>query len=189
VLAKRNYTHTTVRALGGSDYVTPLGHTIRPKELGEIHEYSPEISNAVRQGDLSKLWELLPDTKAANAQNKWGNSLLMLACRYVAETGEVVKLLLKRKAQVCVCCDAGKTPMHDLCWMIKTPDQLELFKLIMFAAGPPRNLLLVEDHHGQTPLDYLSKDLYADCNAFIEEHKHVFWPMQPAAEGGPVAEA
>ena len=73
--------------------------------------------------------------------------------------------------------------MHDLCWMIRTEEQFELFKLVMFAAGPPRNLLLVEDHHGQTPLDYLPEDLYEKCNAFIEQHKNVFWPrveLKPA---------
>ena len=107
----------------------------------------------------------------------------MLACRYMGNTGDAVKLLLHRQANVCVCCDAGKTPMHDLCWMIRTEEQFELFKLVMFAAGPPRNLLLVEDHHGQTPLDYLPEDLYEKCNAFIEQHKNVFWPrveLKPA---------
>lgn len=177
VLAGQNFTNQTVRALGGhAPYITPLGIVHRSSALGPIEEYPVELANAVRSGDMAKLWCLVPDARAANMQNKWGNSLLMLACRYMGNTGDAVKLLLHRQASVCVCCDAGKTPMHDLCWMIRTEEQFELFKLVMFAAGPPRNLLLVEDHHGQTPLDYLPEDLYEKCNAFIEQHKNVFWP-------------
>jgi hypothetical protein len=183
VLARQNYPFDTVRALGdAAPYVTPIGIANRPAEMEAIQEYTQEVTNAVRQGDMEKLWALVSDGKVANTQNRWGNSLLMLACRYVSGSGEAVKLLLKRSAQVCVCCDAGKTPMHDLCWMIRTRDQLEVVKLVMFEAGPPRNLLLVEDHHGQTPLDYLSEDLHEDMNHFIEAHKQVFWPSNQAKE-------
>jgi hypothetical protein len=110
----------------------------------------------------------------ANAQNADGNTLLMLACRYL--DGGMINFLVDSGAGVCVCCDAGKTPMHDLLWMLTSAAQFPVVELIMKTAGPPRNLLLVEDHHGYTPLDYLPKAMWPEFNSFVSAKSHEFWP-------------
>jgi ankyrin repeat protein len=118
--------------------------------------------------------ELVVDRAHANAQNTDGNTILMLACRYVSEG--VIRFLVDSGADLCVCCDAGKTAFHDLLWMLNTVEQFPVVELLMKNSGPLRNLLLVEDQHGFTPLDYLPKEMWHEFNKFLTANADQFWP-------------
>jgi ankyrin repeat protein len=136
---------------------------------------------AVRQGDREKVVELL-EAKGGNAnlQNDTGNSLLMLACRYVGGSTDIIKELLDQGASLCVCCDAGKTPMHDLLWMIGGQQHFDIVKRFIMDTQHQGNMFLMEDHHGYTPLDYLQEALWPEFNSFLACNACVFWPQGEA---------
>lgn len=122
------------------------------------------------------LGTLIARSGDVNLQNDTGNSLLMLACRYVGGSTDIIKDLVDRGAAISVCCDAGKTPMHDLCWMISGQQHFDIVKTFILRTQDEGNMFLVEDHHGYTPLDYLQEKLWAEFNSFLACHACVFWP-------------
>merc|ERR1711998_626971 len=102
-----------------------------------------------------------------------------------------------------VCCDAGKTVLHDLFWSAKPPPQevleaMELVLEVLFAVTGKIGLLALlqsPDRHGLTPLEYIKPSQQTNWKLLVD--KIVSWtsgavrpkrPLQPMPGSGERAE-
>lgn len=129
-----------------------------------IDAYDLDAVKAVRETNLEKLKELRDSGKPLNACNKYGESLLHMACR----RGDVavVKFLVE-DANVSVAArdDFGRTPLHDACW---TPEpNFPLMDVLI--RNCPMDVLLAEDVRGHTPFHYARRDHWSQWLEYFRE--------------------
>ena len=131
--------------------------------------YDKPLLKLMYEGSLEEIREkVAPESRVANAQNANGETVLMKCCRRALYTTSrsplaVVSLLLKSGADPMVCCDSGKNVLHDLFWSAKPPppDVLEAMETMVDMLHESTGkeglleLMLSEDKHGYTPLDYV----------------------------------
>jgi hypothetical protein len=134
----------------------------------EISAYGHDVLAAVRTRDIKKLREYHRNGRPLKCSNKFGESLLHLACRrgFV----DVVTFLIKEAGvTVRVIDDYGRTPLHDVCWTCEP--NFELFELIMTACT---DLLFMKDRRGHTPLDYARREHWGAYVKFLDERQELF---------------
>mmetsp|Transcript_21218 Transcript_21218/g.52214 ORF Transcript_21218/g.52214 Transcript_21218/m.52214 type:complete len:212 (+) Transcript_21218:154-789(+) len=133
-----------------------------------IAAYTMDASKAVRDNNIEKLQELHESGAPLNCCNKFGDSLLNIACR--RSHTQIVRYLLEEvKVTVYMKDDTGRIALHDACWT-STPN-FEIVELLLKTAP---DLALMSDHRGHTPFDYTrSQDWGKWCN-FLEQHKSLF---------------
>jgi ankyrin repeat protein len=114
----------------------------------QMAAYSTDVVTATRNNDIATLRELSAQGKALDCFNRFGESLLHLACRRGCT--EIVEFLLEQPG-VClrIVDDCGRTPLHDACWNA-TP-QLDICKRILEQEPA---LFLITDKRGYTPFQY-----------------------------------
>jgi Ankyrin repeats (3 copies) len=134
----------------------------------EISAYGHDVLTAVRTRDIKKLREYHRNGRPLKCSNKFGESLLHLACRrgFV----DVVTFLIKEAGvTVRVIDDYGRTPLHDVCWTCEP--NFELFELIMTACT---DLLFMKDRRGHTPLEYARREHWGAYVKFLGERQDLF---------------
>mmetsp|Transcript_14832 Transcript_14832/g.18092 ORF Transcript_14832/g.18092 Transcript_14832/m.18092 type:complete len:271 (-) Transcript_14832:127-939(-) len=131
-----------------------------------IEAYDNEVVKAVREQDVSILREFLKDGKQLQCCNRFGESLIHMACRR-GQT-EVVRFLIKEaNVTLRVKDDLGRTPMHDACWTV-VPN-FELMELILHHEP---DLMLIKDVRGHSPFSYARQDHWKDWRDFLTHHKN-----------------
>jgi len=129
-----------------------------------------ELLTAVRRRDLVVLNKIAAEKRAAgttmNACNRFGESLLHLACR--KGSFGVVELMV---GPSCDCSllvrdDYGRTVLHDACWTVNPP--WDLIKLILKKAPV---LWRVSDVRGHLALQYVPKTAWPQWWAFLSKNK------------------
>lgn len=132
-----------------------LGGFFYTPSQDEIDSYGFEVLRAVRDADIDFLRKYHSEGKSLNICNRFGESLLHLACR--KQLVSVVDFLLNEaNVPAQVCDDYGRTPMHDACW---TPEpNFEVVDLILEKCP---DLLLIQDKRGHTPLFYARREHWA----------------------------
>ena len=131
----------------------------------QIAAYDAQKITAVRNGDIVTLRSLLEAGQNLSCCNKFGESLIHMACR--RGHIDVVRFLLQdAKVSLTVRDDYGRTPFHDCCW--RPSPSYDLMELLL-REGDPR-LLLLKDVRGHTPFDY-SGAQWAGWNEFLESRK------------------
>lgn len=119
-----------------------------PKQF-EIEAYNFEVLKAVRTRNIEKLKEFHKEGHPLKCSNRFGESILHLACRKGFE--DVVDFLItKADVPVWVKDDFGRNPLHDACWTVK-PN----FEMMDMLIEKSPDLLLVSDARGHTPLSYV----------------------------------
>ena len=101
----------------------------------------------------------------------------------------VVSLLLKSGADPMVCCDSGKNVLHDLFWSAKPPppDVLEAMETMVDMLHESTGkedlleLMLSEDKHGYTPLDYVVPEQQPNWRKVVDTV--VAWAASDAEHG------
>jgi len=142
-----------------------------------IETYTPEILNAIRSNDLETLKKLHSESKLnVNGCNKFGDSLLHLACRR-SHTAIVEFLLKEVKVDIRIRDDFHRTPLHDAAWT-PTPN----FDLVNFLIKECPEHLYMADVRGFTPLDYVRKDDWGKWLRFLWERKAMFRPKHSPSE-------
>ena len=132
----------------------------------QIAAYDAQKTNAVRNSDVGTLRSLLEAGQNLSCCNKFGESLIHMACRRSAV--DVVRFLLQdAKVSLTVRDDYGRTPFHDCCW--RPSPSYDLMELLL-REGDPR-LLLLKDVRGHAPFDYARGDQWAGWNEFLESRK------------------
>jgi len=134
----------------------------------QIAAYDTRKTNAVRSGDVATLRSLLESGEDLSCCNRFGESLIHMACR--RSHVDVVRFLLQEaKVSLAVRDDYGRTPLHDCCWRPSSGYMYELMELLL-TEGDPR-MLLVKDVRGHAPFDYARKDQWQGWNDFLESRK------------------
>lgn len=131
----------------------------------EIDAYTMDVVTAVRSVNLEKLKSLLSKGQSFQSCNRFGESLIHMACR--RGSLEMVKLFIE-EAGVNIKCidDFGRTPLHDACWTAE-PN----FELMDFLVSLCPALLFVSDKRGHTPLHYTRRQHWPLWNSFLEKRQ------------------
>ena len=138
-----------------------------------LDAYQPEILNAVRKNDLQKVIQLhRSGVLKNNCCNKFGESLLHLACRR-GYTAIVQYLLQEVRINVNIRDDYLRTPFHDACWTTEP-----VFQLVDLLIRIAPHQLLMEDVRGFTPFDYVREEHQGKWLRFLWERRDLLCPLQ-----------
>mmetsp|Transcript_30773 Transcript_30773/g.89888 ORF Transcript_30773/g.89888 Transcript_30773/m.89888 type:complete len:526 (-) Transcript_30773:16-1593(-) len=135
----------------------------------EIAAYPP-TAMLVRNNDLPGLKMAHRSGTKLQTSNKFGESLLHIACRRGYD--DIARYLLEEAgATVWVRDDFGRTPCHDACWTAKP--NLELMDLLVRRCP---EMLLMSDKRGSTPLDYVRRDNWDVWRNFLSDRWDIICP-------------
>jgi len=133
-------------------------HQATPKDLVD---YDMQVVQAVRSENVNALRHMHAAGRSMNCANAFGETILHIAARRGAVS--VVQFLVNEaRVNVRVCCDFGRTPLHDACW---TPQANLAVVQILLAACP--DLLYITDKRGHAPLQYIHRENWAEWNRFL----------------------
>lgn len=126
-----------------------------------IEAYSTEIVKATRDRDISLLRAMHKEGKMLQCSNRFGESLLHMACR--RGYTDVVRFLIKEAdVSLRVKDDFGRTPLHDACW--SADPNFDLMELII---EHDPDLLLIEDVRGHSPFSYARRSHWKEWSEFL----------------------
>jgi ankyrin repeat protein len=150
------------KPLHQSEFIQPTSQQI------EAYGHSTDAVIAVRSCDVEALRELLANGKQLEVCNKFGESLLHMACR--RSNAHVVSFLLN-EANVSprIKDDYGRTPLHDACW--RGNPEYEIVELLLQAE--PR-LAFVQDVRGHQPFQYARREHWDAWKEFLDNKKDLF---------------
>ena len=130
-----------------------------------VAAYDKEIVGALRARNIPLLRELQKKGKLLQCANRYGESLVHMACRrgFI----EVLRFLVEEAGvSLRVKDDFGRTPLHDACWHAEP--NLEMMDYLI--THEP-DLLLVQDSRGHFPFTYARKNHWKQWNSFLLERK------------------
>lgn len=161
ILVAHNYDVAPVRALQSGFY-----HR-KPNE-SQVAAYNMELVRAIRSSKLERLLELQHQGASMDACNRFGESVLHMACRRGANS--ILTFLLNQGLPVNVSDDFGRTPLHDACWTAAAN-----FDIVAQLLNKNRYLPIVSDARGALPLAYIHEDYWAVWCQFLHGRKHIWW--------------
>jgi len=148
-----------------------LNSSPNPKNLAD---YTLDVLSAVRNSDVVSLNKLRCEGRSLSACNKFGESVIHLACR--RSDYETVEFILSHVGgELWIKDDYGRNPLHDACW--RTYPDFRIASLIM---NRNPDLIRMQDVRGSTPLDYVRKDHYYLWYEFLYRNKEKYWPILEA---------
>ena len=132
--------------------------------------YHQEAVDAIRSNDIDALRKLKSGGTNLQCANKFGESLIHLACR--RSNFDVVSFLINEAGvSLRVRDDYGRTPFHDACWR----GELDLDLINMLLEHEPK-LLMLNDKRGHSPLDYTRREHWVKLIPFLIERANKFQP-------------
>lgn len=129
-----------------------------------IDAYDTESLAAIRSRNVEKLRSLLNEGKSFNACNRFGESLIHMACR-MGDVNVLKFLIEEAKVDVEVMDDFCRTVMHDACWT-HTPNFAVMDTLLEHV---PAYMLVAEDVRGHSPFHYARKEHWNEWKDYLEE--------------------
>ena len=127
--------------------------------------YNTEVVSAVRNNDLDHLKQLHVLGQPMDCFNRFGESLLNIACRRGFE--DIVKYLLEQESvSVRYSDDCGRTPLHDACW--HPSPQLTICKWIL-ERDPV--LFFTKDRRGCTAFKYARPEHWPIWRKFLLDNR------------------
>lgn len=156
MIAEKGFDYKTFEALNLKDFFVEVTEDV-------IKAYEMDVIKAVRENDIETLRDFNQAGRKLQCANKFGDSIVHTACR--RGSLEIVQFLLKEAKLSCkVCCDYGRTSLHDACWT-SSPN----FKVIDELLDACPDLLYTKDKRGFTPLDYARPGQYDDWCKYLSE--------------------
>lgn len=154
-----------VKVRGGLD----LGEDyFKPVTEAQQAAYTMEVLTPARENDVKTLKELVAakGPQVVNCVNRFGESLLNLACR--RGFTEVAEFLLSDEINLDVRLkdDFGRTPLHDACWHPKPQEDICGW---LIKRDP--SLLLVTDKRGNTPFMYARAEDFPTWRQFLFDNR------------------
>ena len=131
-----------------------------------IDAYNLRAVRAIREKNVPMLRTMLEEGVSLDACNRFGESLIHMACRR-GDVNVVKFLLLEGRVNIHVRDDFGRTPLHDACWTAE-PNFSVMDTLLEYA---PTELLLAEDVRGHTPFHYARKEHWESWVSFLKERE------------------
>mmetsp|Transcript_8470 Transcript_8470/g.15969 ORF Transcript_8470/g.15969 Transcript_8470/m.15969 type:complete len:441 (+) Transcript_8470:188-1510(+) len=153
------------------------GYKAEPRKYSQLHDYfleyteehiaayDQEVINAIRSRNIPLLRALKANGKTLQCANRYGESLVHMACRR-GMTDVVRFLVLEANVTLRVKDDYGRTPLHDACWSAE-PN----FELMDFLIDQEADLLLIEDKRGHFPFSYARRSHWEGWNIFLFHRK------------------
>jgi hypothetical protein len=146
-----------------------------PWNQDDIRDYdqNARIFMAVQSGDISALWKIKQEKTRVNwdACNKFGERYIHTAAR--RQDAEMLDFLVNEcGASTGVCCEAGRSPLHDLCFSMN-PN----FEAVRVLLRINPDLLRIADGRGFCPLNYIPRDTWGAWNDFLEESAALLNPL------------
>lgn len=136
-----------------------------------VTSHSLDLMNAIRQNDVSTVRSHHNAGKSLQCGNKFGETIVHAAAR--RGNTEVLKFMVEiAGVSVRVCCDGGRTPLHDACWT-GHPD----FGTIRFLLEQCPDFLLLQDKRNFTPLDFIPKEAHPVWNDFLKANRDLIKPQ------------
>jgi Ankyrin repeats (3 copies) len=148
----------------------PIPHNSLSWVKGNVAAYSLELMTAVRHDDLATIRKLHAAGHNLQCSNRFQESLL----HTVARRGrfDILKFLVNDAGvSMRVCCDQGRTMMHDAAWS-ETPN----YECIADILEKNPDFLLISDKRGFTPLEYAPKSSWGGWNKFLSSNKELVMP-------------
>lgn len=135
-----------------------------------IAGYNSALIAAVGSNDVSSLRELHQSGGIMHASNKFGESVLHMACRR-GHTETVRFLISEAKVSLRIRDDFGRTILHDAFWC----SQPNSFIVEMILDEEP-DLLMFKDKRGNAPLEYVKREHWYIWNNFLVERQQKLLP-------------
>ncbi|KAG7339081.1 ankyrin repeat domain protein [Nitzschia inconspicua] len=166
-----DYARAAFKANGHGDVESLQAQAIskfQPPTKEVIESYQNEVVAAVRRNNLDTIQKMHRNgTLKGNACNKFGESILHIAC-HRGHTSLVKYMLQDMKINVAaVRDDYHRTALHDACWT--TEPAFDVVDMLLDAA--PEHVLL-KDARGYTPFDYVRREDHGKWLRFLWERKH-----------------
>lgn len=134
-------------------------------EPQHIQAFQQDIISAVRGKSVENLKALANEGKMLQCCNKFGESIVHMACRQ--SSTEVLEFLMtEAKVNIRVCCDSGRTPLHDACWT--TNPNFGTIKRLLKECP---DFLKIKDKRGFSPLAYVPHGQWGQWGDFLEKNK------------------
>mmetsp|Transcript_2548 Transcript_2548/g.5477 ORF Transcript_2548/g.5477 Transcript_2548/m.5477 type:complete len:274 (-) Transcript_2548:71-892(-) len=144
-----------------------------PLTNDQINAFNTLVVTAVRTSDVITLRKLLSQGQDLRCGNRFGESLLHIACR--RSTAEVVSFLLNdANVSPRIKDDYGRTPLHDACWR-GTPD----YKVVELLLSKEPRLAFVKDVRGHKPFQYARREHWAGWREFLGRKRHLILCNKP----------
>jgi hypothetical protein len=132
----------------------------------QMAAYNNDVVAAVRNNELDQLKRLHQNGQAMNCFNRFGESILNIACRRGFE--DVVRYLLDQPdVSVRHSDDCGRTPLHDTCW--HPSPQLTICKWIL-ERDPA--LFFAMDRRGCTAFQYARPEHWPIWRKFLLDNRN-----------------
>lgn len=124
-----------------------------------------ELTKAVRDNDLATLEAMHRQGQLLQACNQFGESIIHLAVR--RSSPEVLRFLLQDAGvSMRVRCDLGRSPVHDAAWCLASNPKSYQMMALLLNESPMQ--VLIKDNRGYTPLQYVPRAKWAECNDFLD---------------------
>ena len=131
-----------------------------------VAAWTNELTAAVRAHNLKELQAMHKQGHRLQACNQFGESIVHLTVR--RGTPEILSFLLHEAGvSMRVCCENGRTPLHDAAWSLNDDPKSYQKMMILLAESPMQ--LFITDKRGFTPLQYVPRARWAECNEFMQK--------------------
>ena len=148
-----------------------------PPTPEQIEAYSNAALSAVRTSDVNSLRQLHAEGHSLECCNRFGESLLHVACR--RSNAEIVSFLLNEaKVSPRIRDDYGRTPLHDACW--RGNPEYEIVELLL--SVEPR-LAFVKDVRGHKPFQYARREHWSGWRKFIDQKRELILLPRSNSDG------
>jgi len=163
IMGSMGYPSDPVDTLSVADFF----HEHTPEQIAA---YDNETCNAARSDDLDALRGLFRAGKTLQCSNRFGESLIHIACRR-GSFPVISFLLTEAGVSIRVRDDCGRTPLHDACWA-SHPN----FEVIRMLIEREPDFLMLCDKRGHTPLAYVRREKWGDWCRFLNENRTLLAP-------------
>lgn len=148
-----------------------------PPTPEQIEAYSIDALSAVRTSNVHSLRQLHSAGHSLECCNRFGESLLHVACR--RSSAEIVSFLLNEaKVSPRIRDDYGRTPLHDACW--RGNPEYEIVELLL--SVEPR-LAFVKDVRGHMPFQYARREHWSGWRNFIDQKRELILLPRSNSDG------
>jgi hypothetical protein len=134
----------------------------------QLASFGTHLVKAVHTSDEKALSDLLRCGLSPNPCNQFRDSVVDLVCKRGNST--IFQCLLDHGSDLQTVDGFGRTPLHHCCWA-------STFSRPIVDAILERDpiQLMIEDKHGQTPLEYVRTDLASDWIEYLEANIYNYW--------------
>lgn len=137
---------------------------------GTVGRFDLKWRHIMLNKDLVGMKKALDENQCSNMSNPFGDTVLHKVCRY--SSTEMLEELLSRGADVAICDESGRTPLHDAFWTAGSLNP-RVLELIMLKAP---HMMLATDRFGAVPLKYVAPKLWASACDWLDSVKDTYWP-------------